>query len=402
MIYSQDVFAVRDPKHSLAVTIHTKNAKHSLFARNMFVPHEKIDGRFQADWEVLHFPPLSDEPQVLICFSKKVILISGTRYSGEIKKSVFTVLNFLFPDSGYLPMHCSVNTDKSRENPAIFFGLSGTGKTTLSSDENRVLIGDDEHGWTDSGLTNFEGGCYAKTIRLSKKDEPQIWSACQQPGAILENVVLNNGIPDFDDGSITENARASYPTSFIDGADEAGWVDSHPKNIIMLTCDAFGVLPPVMKLSSDEAVAQFLLGYTAKVAGTESGITEPKATFSPCFGAPFMPLHPKVYGELLRNKIEEHNVNCWFVNTGWTGGPYGIGKRIPISVTRKIIDSIHSGHLAKAKTFKHEYTGFTVPIVENSLIPLEILKPEKGWYDLKDYEDKVSDLMADFISMANN
>ena len=402
VVYTQDVYAVRDPKHSLAVKIHTKYAKHSLFVRNMFIPHDQIDGTFQSDWEVFHFPTLSSEPQVLICFSKQVILISGTNYSGEIKKSVFTVLNFLFPKSGYLPMHCSVNTDKNRENPAIFFGLSGTGKTTLSSDENRVLIGDDEHGWTDSGLTNFEGGCYAKTIRLSKEDEPQIWSACHQLGTILENVVLKDGSPDFDDGSITENARASYPTDFIDGADEAGWVDVHPKNIVMLTCDAFGVLPPVMKLTAEEAVEQFLLGYTAKVAGTESGVTEPKATFSPCFGAPFMPLDPKVYGELLKKKIEEHDVDCWFVNTGWTGGPYGEGKRIPISVTRKIIDSIHNGNLAAAKLFVHRFTGFKVPIVPDDFIPTEMLEPEKGWDNITEYKEKVSSLIADFSSKANN
>ena len=401
-IYSQDVYAVRDPKHSLAVRIHTKHAKHSLFVRNMFIPHEEPDGAFKPDWEVFHFPDISDEPQVLICFSKRTILISGTYYSGEIKKSVFTVLNFLFPDSGHLPMHCSVNTDKNRENPAIFFGLSGTGKTTLSSDESRILIGDDEHGWTESGLTNFEGGCYAKTIRLSKKDEPQIWAACHRSGTILENVVLKDGVPDFDDGSITENTRASYPTDFIDGADDAGWVDCHPKNIIMLTCDAFGVLPPVMKLTSDEAVEQFLLGYTAKVAGTESGVTEPKATFSPCFGAPFMPLKPAVYGKLLKEKIEKHDVNCWFVNTGWTGGPYGIGNRIPISVTREIIDRIHNGDLANTETFLHQYTGFMVPMVSQDVIPQEILEPEKGWEDLENYKTKVSQLMADFVSVTNN
>lgn len=401
--YTQEVFAVRDPKYSMSFRIHASYAKHSLFARNMFVPYEEKPGSiFVADWEVFHFPGVSPEPMVFICFTKKTILISGTHYSGEMKKSVFTVLNFFFPEFGALPMHCSVNVDKDRKNPAIFFGLSGTGKTTLSSDTNRILIGDDEHGWTADGLTNFEGGCYAKTIRLSQQEEPQIWDACHRSGTILENVILVDGVPNFDDGSHTENTRASYPTDFIAGADGHGFVDDHPKNIIMLTCDAFGVLPPVMKLSADEAVEQFLLGYTAKVAGTENGINEPVATFSPCFGAPFMPLPAEVYGKLLKEKIEKHGVNCWFVNTGWTGGPYGIGKRIPISITREIIDHIHNGNLAKARTFRHQYTEFTVPLVQHNLIPAEILEPEKGWSDLEEYKEKVSALMDDFKLLTNN
>jgi len=376
--YIQNVYAVRDNRFKLSVKVITEYAVHSLFARNMFVVDDS--DLFKQEWEVLQFPSLSKDPQVLMSFSKKVVLISGTLYSGEIKKSIFTALNFKFPtEYNALPMHCSVNVDKNRKNPTIFFGLSGTGKTTLSSDVNRILIGDDEHGWTDDGLTNFESGCYAKTIKLSKKDEPQIWKACHTRGTILENVVVNDGIPDFDDSAYTENSRASYPIEFIDDADLLGCVREHPKNIVMLTCDAFGVLPPVMKLNSKEAVEQFLLGYTAKVAGTEQGTKEPIATFSPCFGAPFMPLSPKKYGELLKDKIEKHKVNCWFVNTGWTGGPYGIGYRIPISITRGIINQIHNGNLSKASTFVHEPTGFTVPIVEHDLIPVEILEPEKGW-----------------------
>ncbi len=390
-IYLQEVYAVRDTEHSLAADIYTEYAKHSMFVRNMFVPDRDIDTELK--YTLYQFPSLSEEPMVLVSITKKIILISGTLYSGEIKKSIFTVLNYHFPEKNYLPMHCSVNVDKDGENPAIFFGLSGTGKTTLSSEEGRILIGDDEHGWTDDGLTNFENGCYAKTINLSKELEPQIWSACQKPGAILENVVIKDGIPDFDDPKHTQNGRASYPASFIDGADEKGYVKKHPKNIIMLTCDAFGVLPPVMKLDKEEAVKQFLLGYTAKVAGTENGVTEPVATFSHCFGAPFMPLPGKRYAEILKEKIEKHDVQCWLVNTGWTGGGYGVGKRMSISVTRNIINKIHDGSLAEAKTFKHKYTGFSIPDVKEDVIPSNILKPELGWKDKSEYESSVSDLI---------
>ena len=288
-------------------------------------------------------------------------------------------------------MHCSINVDKSRTNPAIFFGLSGTGKTTLSSDENRILIGDDEHGWTSDGLTNFEGGCYAKTINLSREAEPQIWEACNKPLAILENVVAHDGVPDFDDGTITENTRASYPCSSIPDADKLGFVNSHPKNIIMLTCDAFGVLPAVMKLDHKEAVEQFLLGYTAKVAGTEAGVKEPKATFSFCFGAPFMPLKPQVYADLLEEMVLKHQTSCWLVNTGWSGGPYGEGSRMPIKVTRSIIDKILDGTLSNCETFFHAPTGFTVPLHDS--IPRKFLDPEKSWDDLERYREKSQELM---------
>lgn len=388
--FIQEVFAVRDPQYSLGLNIWTEFAKHSLFVRNMFIP--KKNDSFEADYEVYHFPSLSPEPQVLISFKRKIILISGTLYSGEIKKSVFTVLNFMFPEKyGFLPMHCSVNIDQDRQNPTIFFGLSGTGKTTLSSDDRRLLIGDDEHGWTDKGLVNFEGGCYAKTIRLSQEDEPQIWNACHSHTAMYENVVINNGIPDFNDGTHTENTRASYSTSLIDNADEAGYVNAHPKNIVMLTCDAFGVLPPVMKLSPSEAVKQFLLGYTAKVAGTESGISEPVATFSPCFGLPFMPLPPRKYAEILKGKIINHNVDCWLVNTGWSGGGYGVGKRMPIKVTRAIIDGINDGSLSKAEFVTHKHTSFAIP-KEYGNIPTEILQPELSWDNEQKYTQSVKQL----------
>ena len=397
-IHLQEVFAVRDPKIRMKVNIYTEFARHALFSRNMFIPNDEAENTEEAfgEYDVYHFPSLLGAPSVLISIKRKIILISGTMYSGEIKKSVFSVLNYHFPDRGWLPMHCSVNVDKNRENPAIFFGLSGTGKTTLSSDEKRILIGDDEHGWTDNGLTNFENGCYAKTINLSKKDEPQIWSASQKEFSILENVVVRNGEADFSDGSITENTRSSYPAKYIDDADSLGYVNLHPKNIIMLTCDAFGVLPAVMKLSADEAIDQFLMGYTAKVAGTESGVREPVATFSFCFGAPFMPLKPKVYADILRNKVRENNVDCWLINTGWTGGEYGVGSRMPIGVTRSIIDKIHNGSLAKCEFVMHKYTKFSTPKCKD--IEDVYLQPELGWDNLSKYKNKCKELLFMFYN----
>ena len=390
-LFCQDVRAVRDKRYSVNIRVYTEYAKHSLFTRNMFVPSSPNGDVTDIEYKVYHFPKKEDEAKVIISLKEKIVLITGTHYSGEIKKSVFSILNFVFPHAGLLSMHCSINVDKSRENPAIFFGLSGTGKTTLSSDENRILIGDDEHGWTSDGLTNFEGGCYAKTISLSKEAEPQIWEACNKPLAILENVVAHDGVPDFDDGTITENTRASYPCSSIPDADRLGFVDSHPKNIVMLTCDAFGVLPAVMKLDHREAVQQFLLGYTAKVAGTEAGVKEPKATFSFCFGAPFMPLRPHVYADLLEEMILKHQTSCWLVNTGWSGGPYGEGSRMPIKVTRSIIDKILDGSLEKCETTFHSPTGFTVPLHDS--IPQKYLIPELSWADAERYQQKSQELI---------
>jgi len=398
-VYLQEVSAVKDKDYALTINVWTEFAKHSMFARNMFVPHSDED--FKAVYNIYHFPTLSDEPAVIISLKERIILITGTLYSGEIKKSIFTVLNFWFPeDYDFLPMHCSVNTDRSGTNPAIFFGLSGTGKTTLSSDENRILIGDDEHGWTDKGLVNFENGCYAKTINLSKEDEPQIWDACNRRGTLIENVVINDGSPDFDNDKYTQNGRASYPFSFIKNSSKSGYVNEHPKNIIMLTCDSFGVLPPVAKLSPDEAVEQFLLGYTSKVAGTEAGITEPVATFSPCFGLPFMPLPPARYGALLKAKIAEHSVNCWLVNTGWTGGGYGVGKRMPISITRMIIDRILDGSLAKCVTIKHTGTNLSIPVT--SEIPKDILVPQLGWSCKEEYNAMANKLSIKFAKQRNS
>ena len=299
-IYVQHVEAVRDPTQRFPVSVYTELASHSLFARNMFIPDcdENIDG-----WKVLDFPKMMMGPAVMISFERKIILISGTKYAGEIKKSIFSVLNFEYPMNDGFPMHCSVNVDKNGKNPAIFFGLSGTGKTTLSSDTNRILIGDDEHVWTKEGISNFENGCYAKTLNLTEEDEPLIYRAANVPGSLLENVVVDEkGQVDFTDSKMTENGRVSYPISYISNASELGYVYEQPKNVIMLTCDAYGILPPVMKLSANEACDAFLLGYTAKVAGTEKGVTEPSATFSPCFGAPFMPLPFEKYGKLLKKR----------------------------------------------------------------------------------------------------
>lgn len=392
IVYLNNVGAIRDPNYTVNINVRTEYAKHSLFTKNMFCEVSHLPG--VEEWDLYHYPSISSEPLVYISFTDKTILISGTLYAGEIKKSVFTVLNFLFPEEyDYLPMHCSVNTDLSGDNPTIFFGLSGTGKTTLSSESNRILLGDDEHVWTSQGLSNFEGGCYAKTVKLSEKGEPEIWRACHTKGAMLENVVVNHGVPDFDDTKHTENGRASYPTSFIKNASKDGFIYKHPKNIVMLTCDAFGVLPPVVKLTADEAVEQFLIGYTAKVAGTEEGVTEPVATCSPCFGQPFMPLPPKRYGDILKKMIGEHDVKCWLVNTGWTGGQYGVGNRISLSLTREIIQSINSGELSKNRTTKHKPTGFNIPLTK--FIPDHVAFPEKGWKSRKEYNKQLKKLLLE-------
>jgi len=396
-VFKQELFANNDTKNQLKLNVYTTLAWHSIFSKNMFVEKSAL-GFHDSDadeWDLYYFHDHLSSPSVLISFTEKAILISGTMYAGEMKKSVFTVLNFCLPNKGVLPMHCSVNVSKAGDSSAIFFGLSGTGKTTLSSDVRRDLVGDDEHSWSDTGLYNFEGGCYAKVINLSKSDEPQIWDAVNSDFSILENVVFgNDDTPNFDDDSITQNTRGSYPISSI-----SNFVEScsagHPTNVIMLTCDAFGVLPPVSKLSYDDAISHFLLGYTAKVAGTEVGIVEPEVTFSYCYGAPFMPLSPGVYGDLLRDKLVEHNPNCWLVNTGWTGGPYGVGSRMPISLTRSIIDAIHDGTLANCSTTLHDYTGLRIP-VGHDLIEQNLLFPEKTWNDKEMYIAEAAGLMTLF------
>ena len=393
--YTQSVYASHDTKTRLSLKVNTTTAWQSLFTRNMFIIPKKYDEQHEHDWNIFCAPKYSDTPTVLISFTQKVIIITGTHYAGEVKKSVFTVLNFLLPLRGILPMHCAVNTNRADSSPAVFFGLSGTGKTTLSSDMSRILIGDDEHCWTDSGTYNFEGGCYAKVIGLSSREEPQIWSACHTKGAILENVVLDkNRRPDFDNDLYTANSRASYPITHIANADPIGF-SGHPKNVVMLTCDAFGVLPPVSLLSHHDAIQHFLMGYTAKVAGTESGITEPIETFSHCYGAPFMPHRPTVYSNLLLEKIKKHNVDCWLVNTGWSGGPYGTGKRLSIDITRKIINAIHDGSLKKESFIKHKHTGLRIPERVNKEY-LEVLHPERTWESYQDYQKSATQLMKKF------
>ncbi len=386
-----------DSNYALSLEVTTELSWQALFANNMFVCKENKDE--SCDWTLYCAPGAQEDPRVLINLDSQEILITGTYYAGEIKKSVFTVLNYLLPQKNVLPMHCSVNTAKDGSRPAVFFGLSGTGKTTLSSDEERLLIGDDEHGWSPDGLFNFEGGCYAKVINLSKEAEPQIWNACQQEGSILENVIVKDGVPDFSDSQITENTRSSYDISLITGASKTG-VCAHPENVIFLTCDAFGVLPPVSRLTREQAVQHFKMGYTAKVAGTESGIVEPQATFSHCFGAPFMPMHVDAYANLLEKKILDHNVDCWLVNTGWSGGGYGVGTRMPISVSRKIIREIVSGRLTKKWFITHLLTGLSIPNSFDSEVD-QYLCPERRWKTFDQYEDACTRLMTLFEEKKN-
>jgi len=374
--YKERVSASGDPNLSLNVDIYSELPSHALFVKNMF--RKPNENTMLGDLVVKVYPNIRNEPCVAINFSERVVLITGTSYAGEIKKSVFTYLNFVLPSMGVLPMHCSINCDREGKNPAVFFGLSGTGKTTLSADPSRLLLGDDEHGWSKDGVFNFEGGCYAKTLNLAPQSEPQIWAACHRFGTILENVAVNKkGNVNFSDGSLTKNGRASYPLEFIGGSMVEGFVPEQPGCVIMLTCDAFGVLPAVSKLSLDEAKEQFLLGYTSKVAGTESGISEPEATFSPCFGLPFMPRSPEIYADMLVEFLKDTGASCWLVNTGWTGGPPGVGERIDLPTTRSIVGCIVDGDMDTVPTFKHDLTGFTVPDI-GGLSP-KLLRPELAW-----------------------
>lgn len=399
--YTQVLYAGNDHDHQLQLAVHTSTAWQALFANNMFVRHRKSKTTPSELWHLYSFPEYSEDPKVVINFDCRTILIAGTLYAGEIKKSVFTVLNFILTDEDILPMHCSVNVDTEGENAAVFFGLSGTGKTTLSADYGRRLVGDDEHGWSARGLFNFEGGCYAKVIDLTKSSEPEIWDAVQRPGAILENVVVNfDGKPDFTDSTLTENTRGSYPIHHIPNAIPSGEA-GHPSNIMFLTCDAFGVLPPVSRLLPEEAVRQFMMGYTAKVAGTEAGIDEPVATFSPCFGAPFMPRPAEVYAGLLREKIEERNVSCWLVNTGWSGGGYGTGERMPIGVSRAAVRSIISGELNQVPFTRHEPTQLSIPRTCPNSTLNEYLVPEDSWKDKEGYARAAKNLMEMWSAQMN-
>lgn len=404
-LFVQDLVGGADVDHNLPTRIITENAWHSLFIRNLLIRPEISElANFDPEFTIIDFPNFRAHPErhgcrtetVIACdFTRKLVLIAGTSYAGEIKKSVFSFLNFLLPEKNVMPMHCSANVGDD-EDAAVFFGLSGTGKTTLSADPNRTLVGDDEHGWGENGIFNFEGGCYAKTIRLSQEAEPEIYATTQRFGTVLENVVLDeNGVPDFDDGSLTENTRCAYPLHFIPNASDSGTAP-HPKNIIMLTADAFGVLPPISRLNPAQAMYHFLSGYTAKVAGTEKGVTEPEATFSTCFGAPFMPRHPSVYGNLLRELIARNEVNCWLVNTGWTGGAYGTGNRMPIKATRTMLSAALDGSLNDAEFRVDANFGIEVPLsipgVDNA-----ILDPRSTWSDKAAYDAQASGLVEMFI-----
>jgi phosphoenolpyruvate carboxykinase (ATP) len=371
-MWVRDCYACADPNYRINIRVINENPWSNLFAHNMFLrPGEQELENFKADWYLVQAPGFEADPSTdgtrqhnfaIINFTKKVILIGGTGYTGEIKKAIFSVLNFILPHQrNVLSMHCSANMDKEGDT-AIFFGLSGTGKTTLSADPSRLLIGDDEHGWTNDTVFNFEGGCYAKTIDLSPEREPEIFKAIR-PGSLVENVTFIQGSNkiDFASKKITENTRVSYPLSFIDNAAEPS-IGKSPKNIFFLTCDAYGILPPISKLSPGQAMYQFISGYTAKVAGTEAGVTEPKATFSACFGAPFMPLHPGKYADMLGKKMKSGSVNVWMINTGWTGGPYGIGKRMNLDYTRSMITAALGGRLDNVNFDQQPVFGLLIPL----------------------------------------
>lgn len=389
-LFAQDLYGGADPTYRIRSRVYTEYAWHSLFIRNLLRRPDRSElATYVPDLTIIDLPSFKADPArhgcrsetvIAIDFARKIVLIGGTSYAGEMKKSVFTYLNHILPDAAVMPMHCSANMS-APDDVAVFFGLSGTGKTTLSNDPKRPLIGDDEHGWGPNGIFNFEGGCYAKTIRLSPEAEPEIYATTKRFGTVLENVVIDpvTRLPDFDNAQKTENTRCAYPLHFIPGASETGR-GGHPRNIVMLTCDAFGVLPPIAKLTGAEAMYHFLSGYTAKVAGTEKGVTEPQATFSTCFGAPFMPRHPSVYGNLLRELISRHHVDCWLVNTGWTGGMSGVGRRMPIRVTRRLLSAALDGTLAKADFRQDPYFGFAVPTSVPGIEP-HILYPVKTWQD---------------------
>ncbi|MFA6434449.1 MAG: phosphoenolpyruvate carboxykinase (ATP) [Elusimicrobiales bacterium] len=405
-VYVRDCYAGSDLAHRLPVRIITEYAWHNLFAAHMFLGPDcgAALQKHEPQFTVISAPGCKADPAadgvrsqtfILVNFEKKVVIIGGTAYAGEIKKSIFTVMNYLLPLKNVMPMHCSANIGKGNDT-AVFFGLSGTGKTTLSSDPERRLIGDDEHGWTDDGVFNFEGGCYAKVINLSPEAEPQIHACTRRFGTVLENVAYDPATRklDLNDGSATENTRAGYPLEFINNA-ARGEYFPHPRNIVMLTYDAFGVLPPISKLSYEQAMYHFISGYTAKVANTEMGIKEPKATFSACFGAPFMSHHPSVYAELLEKKMRAHGVNCWLINTGLAGGPYGVGKRISIQHTRALLNGALGGALAKVKFTKDPVFGFDIP-VSCPGIPAEILAPRSAWKNPADYDAKCAELAGLF------
>jgi len=404
-LFVRDLYACADPANRLHVRLIDEMAWTNLFADNLFIRPPASDLRdFEPDFTLLHAPELKADPAIdktrtetviTINFARKIILIVGTRYAGEIKKSIFTILNYLLPKKNVLSMHCSANIGQDGDT-ALFFGLSGTGKTTLSADPQRGLIGDDEHGWGDDGVFNFEGGCYAKVIKLSAEAEPEIYSTTRRFGTVLENVVID---PDtrsllLDLETITENTRAAYPIEFIGNAVIPG-LGGHPKNVMFLTADAFGVLPPISKLAPQQALYHFLSGYTAKLAGTERGVTEPQATFSTCFGAPFLPLHPTVYTKMLGEKLAKHRTQVWLVNTGWNGGPYGVGSRMKIAYTRAMVRAALNGDLDNVPTELDPIFGLPIPIACPG-VPAEVLNPRNTWVDQDAYDQKAHELAALF------
>ncbi len=400
-LWVRDCYACADPRYRLNIRVVNENPANNLFAYNMFLrPKDDELENFRVDWQVFSAPGLKLDPvecgtrqgnAAVVSFKKKMILIAGSGYTGEIKKGIFTILNYILPhEKNVLSMHCSANIGDDGDT-AIFFGLSGTGKTTLSADPTRKLIGDDEHGWTADNIFNFEGGCYAKTINLTEEKEPEIFQAIR-PGALVENITFFPGSNkiNFDDASITENTRVSYPLDFISNQQDPS-IGGLPKNIFFLTCDAFGVLPPIAKLTPGQAMYQFISGYTAKVAGTEAGVTEPKSTFSACFGAPFLPLHPGKYAQMLGAKMQENKVNVWMINTGWTGGPYGIGKRMKLNYTRAMITAALKGKLDGVKFETHPMFGMAIPTACPD-VPAEVLNPQNTWTDKNAYDEKARQL----------
>jgi phosphoenolpyruvate carboxykinase (ATP) len=403
-LWVQDLLAGADAKQRLAIRLVTESPWHALFARNLFIrPDGDALGIHRPEFHVVHAPSFTADPGrdgtrseafVVLDFTRRIVLIGGTQYAGEIKKSIFTVLNFLLPLRGVFPMHCSANVDKDGD-VALFFGLSGTGKTTLSADPERPLIGDDEHGWSDDGVFNFEGGCYAKVIRLNADHEPEIHRTTRTFGTVLENVAMDaDGRLDLDSDAKTENTRAAYPLDQLDNVVRSGHA-GHPKAVVFLTADAFGVLPPIAKLTPEQAMYYFLSGYTAKVAGTERGVKEPQATFSACFGEPFLPMHPNEYAKLLGAKIRTHRPSVWLINTGWTGGPYGVGRRMAIPHTRAMIRAALAGRIAEGSLTADPIFGLRVP-GEVPGVPAEALNPRATWADKDAYDAQAGKLAGMF------
>ena len=406
-LYVQDLFVGADPEYRLSARIVTETAWASLFARNLFVrPTSEELESFKPDFTVVDIPSFKADPAqdgtrtetfIALNMAQRMVLVGGTEYAGEIKKSMFTVMNYMLPLRGVMSMHCSANMGPEGDT-ALFFGLSGTGKTTLSADPNRTLIGDDEHGWTDRGVFNFEGGCYAKVIKLSQQAEPEIWDASHRFGALLENVVMDDETRtlDLESSKLTENTRSAYPIHYISNASPTGQ-GGHPKNVLMLTADAFGVMPPIARLNPEQAMYYFLSGYTAKLAGTERGVTEPEPNFSACFGSPFLPLPPMSYAQLLGDKIQKHGSDVWLVNTGWTGGPYGVGQRMSIQYTRAMITAVLDGSLAEVETRPDPVFGFAVP-VSCPGVPDSVLSPRNTWENGEEYDRAALSLAARFRS----